>query len=34
MRKERNSSVELLKVITIFLIVISHSLPVYGTGDP
>jgi surface polysaccharide O-acyltransferase-like enzyme len=33
MRKERNSSVELLKVITIFLIVISHSMPRYGTGD-
>ena len=30
MKKARNSSIELLKLISMFVIVITHSLPKYG----
>jgi surface polysaccharide O-acyltransferase-like enzyme len=29
---KRNSAIELLRIIAIFIIVIAHSLPIYGTG--
>lgn len=32
-KKQRNSSIELLKIISIILIFITHSVPVYGSGD-
>ena len=30
MKKERNSSIELLKVLAIIIIIVSHSIPFYG----
>lgn len=33
MNTTRNSSIELLKIVAMFLIVISHSIPRYGTPD-